>query len=366
VVITNVSLLNFRNFNTLSLNLRENLNIFSGANAQGKTNLLESIYLCATGRSQRTSLLKELIQFGSDSAHIKLTVRAGAANRIDLHLRKNEKKGVAINGVAIKNIGDLFGVLYVVIFSPEDLNLIKSGPADRRRFMDMELCQLSKVYYYEIQQYVKALKQRNNLLKKIESAGGQLRDTLPVWDENLAAHGVKIIEHRKKFIESMSLLAGEKHAAITGGKEKLEIIYKPNVAAEDFAEKLAKNIRRDIQLGSSSIGVHKDDLLFLVNGSDGRVYGSQGQQRTAALSVKLAEIELIKKEKKLLPVLLLDDVMSELDESRQTYLVKKITEVQSLITCTGAEDFLKRAGSANTVFRVINGTIFNEGDRHGS
>ena len=360
MIVKKLSLAGFRNIKNASLGFSGGINILYGKNAQGKTNILESIYICATGRSHRTRFDSRLIDFNGHEAHIKVEIEnMGRQNRIDVHLKKDEKngvKGIAVNGIPIKKSGDLFGTLYCVIFSPEDLQLIKNSPGERRRFIDMELCQLKNVYYYDLGQYYKVLKQRNSLLKKIQK-NYSFRDTVSVWDEQLAAYGMRVIENREKFIKKISRIAGEKHSKITGGAEKLEICYRPNCHAEELLTKTAQNLERDIIFGSTSAGPHKDDIIFTVNGSDVKVYGSQGQQRTAALSAKLAERDIIKEETGTSPVLLLDDVLSELDSARQRFLFESINGVQSVVTCTGIEDIAKNYSGKGGVFFVENGNV---------
>ena len=356
--IETLSVQNFRNFTNLKISLSQGVNIFCGENAQGKTNVLESIYFCATGRSQRTHIDKELIQFNQNFAHIQTIVnRENTYDKIDLHLKKDAKKGIAVNGVPVKKLGELFGVLLVVIFSPEDLYLVKSGPAERRKYIDLELCQLSSIYYYELQNYYKILKQRNNLLKNIQK-NKSLLDSLFVWDTQLVEHGIKIIAHREEFIKRLSSVAENLHDKITCGKEKLQIFYRPSVVAAEFSKRLNKYIERDIFQGSTSIGIHKDDFSFFINGIDAKTYGSQGQQRTASLSTKLAQIEIIKEEKDEYPILLLDDVLSELDESRQRYLIENTFFIQTIITCTDAYDVLKIFKDSVSIYRVENGEVF--------
>jgi len=360
VIIKNVKLLNVRNFNELDINLSRGINIFYGANAQGKTNFLESVYFCATGRSQRANSDKDLIKFGENEAHIQITVEREKkyTDRIDAHIKKETGKGIAVNGIAIKKLSELFGVLFAVIFTPEDLSLVKAGPSERRRFVDIELCQMSAVYYYEIQQYYKILKQRNSLLKNIQK-NKELKETIFVWDEQLCNHGIKIIRHRSDFIHKINIISGKIHNEITDGTEALETIYKPNVTEEDFRDRLKKGLDRDIMLGSTQTGIHKDEISFLINGRDSRSFGSQGQQRTASLSTKLAEISFIHQEKRQNPVLLLDDVFSELDSRRQAQLVERITGVQTILTCTGVEDVLSRFSGRGEVccYNVDNGEI---------
>lgn len=355
-----ISLKNYRNIERLELELKNGVNIFYGSNAQGKTNLLESIYIGATGRSHRTHKDKELIKFDKEEAHIRLEIQNDkVSDRIDIHLKKESKKGIAINNIPINKLGELFGYLNVVIFSPEDLSLIKQGPQERRKFIDMELCQINNIYYYNLSQYYKVLKQRNTLLKKI-SKNPSLKETLFVWDNQLIDFGTKIIETRQVFIEKLNAISKKIHMEITSNKEELEIKYKPSVLASEFKEKLEKNIDKDILYMSTSYGPHKDDVLFFINGINARDFGSQGQQRTVSLSTKLAEINLIEDEKAILPVLLLDDVLSELDKDRQRFLIKNIKKLQVIITCTGVEDVLKNLDEECNIFKVLDGNIFAE------
>lgn len=339
--VENVSLSGFRNYDYLSIGLSERINIVKGDNAQGKTNFLEAVYFCAAGRSKRTHSDRELIQFNRGEAHIQAhIVKNGTRDRIDVHLRKDGSKGIALNGLAVKKVSDMFGALYAVIFSPEDLNLIKEGPAERRKFLDLEICQTNRLYYSELTQYHKILRQRNNLLKTLQKNKGgnsELKETVFAWDAQLVAHGVRIMRLREDFIVKIDEIAGKIHRDITNGKETLSVQYKPSVSQEDFAEKLKRGLERDIQLGSTSYGIHKDDLNFLINGVDARIFGSQGQQRTAALSCKLSEIKFIEEQKAERAVLLLDDVFSELDATRQRYLIENMEGSQTVITCTGAE-----------------------------
>lgn len=352
-----ISLKNYRNISKLDLELKNGVNIFYGQNAQGKTNLLESIYIGATGRSHRTHKDKELIKFGETEAHIKLEVQKETIfDKIDIHLKNESKKGIAINNIPINKLGELFGYLNVVIFSPEDLGLIKQGPQERRKFIDMELCQINNVYYYNLSQYHKVLKQRNSLLKKI-TKNINLKDTLFVWDSQLIDFGIKIIQTRELFIKKLNTISKKIHCDITNNKENLELKYKPSVIIDEFKEKLEKNIDKDILYGTTCYGPHKDDLLFFINGVNARDFGSQGQQRTVSLSTKLAEIQLIEEEKNILPVLLLDDVLSELDKDRQRFLIRNIKNLQVIITCTGVEDILKNLDEEYNVFNVSNGKV---------
>ena len=357
MIIQSLELENFRNYGTLSVHFDSRTNILYGEQAQGKTNILEAVYLSATTKSHKGSKDKDLINFASEEAHIRTyVVKDGLENRVDMHLRKNKSKGIAINGQKIKKAADLLGLLNVVFFSPEDLSIIKNGPSERRRFVDMELCQLDSVYLHNLNHYNKIVNQRNRLLKDLYAKPG-LKDTLFLWDSQLVAFGQKIIERRNTFISQLNEIIYGLHLKLTGGKEELQIVYEPDVLALDFEEKLQKCQERDIRLKQTSIGPHRDDFSFAVGTVDIRKFGSQGQQRTAALSLKLAEIELVKKMTKDVPLLLLDDVLSELDSNRQNYLLNSIGELQTIITCTGLEEFVNNRFEINKVFKVSDGVI---------
>lgn len=357
-----LSLKNFRNLDDLTLELDKGINIFTGENAQGKTNLLESIYFCATGRSHRTHLYKELIRFGEQETYIKLfTNNDSFIDSISVHIKKESNKGIAVNNIPVKKLGELFGILLVVIFSPEDLQLIKAGPSERRKFMDIELCQLNPLYYYELGRYYSVLRQRNNFLKEIRK-DKTFKDTIFVWDEQLVNHGIKIMNYRQSFIKKINVISNKIHSNITNKRECLNIKYKPNTTENDFLIKLNKNIDRDIMQGSTSVGIHKDDLGIFIDGIDVRTYGSQGQQRTASLSTKFAQIELVYQEKRTYPVILLDDVLSELDETRQKFIFKQIENLQTIITCTGIDDIIRKNSHIVNVniYNVQNGTIIKK------
>ena len=356
--IESLELQNFRNYKTLSLQLDRGTNILFGDNAQGKTNILEAVYLGGTTKSHRGSKDREMIRFEQDEAHIRMQVKREAVScRIDMHLKKNKSKGIAINGVPIRKASELFGAVNMVFFSPEDLQIIKEGPGERRRFLDLELCQLSKVYLNQLTNYNKILNQRNKLLKDLAFMP-DLLPTLEVWDEQLASYGGQLILAREEFVEQLNEISVGIHANLTGEKERLELVYEPNVQREQFSLMLKKNRDKDIRFKLSSVGPHRDDLCVKINGIDIRKYGSQGQQRTAALSLKLSEIYLVKRLIHDTPVLLLDDVLSELDGSRQNYLLQSIRDIQTLITCTGLDDFVSHQFNINRVFRVIDGRVF--------
>ena len=334
--IRNVNLTNFRNIKASQLTLGAGLNIFFGDNAQGKTNFLESLYFCATARSHRSHRDRELVMLGEKFCNVSLNVFDGYfENTISFQIEKEFKK-MYLNGLPIRKLGELFGNLMVVIFSPEDLGLVKAGPGIRRRFMDMELCQLYPAYYHNLRMYYKVMKQRNNLLRDI-AANPKLAESLDVWDEQLVEYGCALSLARNKFVEELDEIAKTNQREITGGKEELEISYKQNVENELFLERLLKGRAYDILRKSTSVGPHKDDMEFRINNKCARLYASQGQQRTAALSIKLAQIDLIESKRNVSPVLLLDDLLSELDSSRQKYLLEKTHGLQSIITLTGAE-----------------------------
>ena len=359
MIVESVELKDYRNYEFLDMKFNEHVNIIYGDNAQGKTNILESIYMCSTSKSHRGSKDREIVRFGEDESHIKLNVlKHDMKYRIDMHLKKNKTKGIAVNGIPIKKAVELFGIINIVFFSPEDLNIIKDGPSERRRFMDMELSQLDKIYLSNLVNYNKVLNQRNKLLKDIAFAPSeQLMETLDIWDMQLVKYGKKLIESRERFVEELGVIVAEIHRNLTGGREELMVRYEKNVSADEFERKLQTSRKRDLKVKMSMTGPHRDDLLFEVKGVDIRRFGSQGQQRTAALSLKLAEIELVKRAIKDTPVLLLDDVLSELDSSRQQYLLDSIHDIQTLITCTGIDDFIENKFQLNKVFHVADGVV---------
>lgn len=357
MILKSLSLSDYRNYDSLSLNFDKGINIFYGDNAQGKTNILEAIYLCSTTKSHRGSKDREIIQLQKEESHIRLfTEKDNISHKIDMHLKKNKSKGIAIDGIPIKKSSELLGFINIVFFSPEDLSIIKNGPSERRRFIDLELCQLDKVYLYNLTKYNKIISQRNNLLKQI-SMNRSLLDTLEIWDEQLIACGMELIQAREQFIEQLNTIVYEIHKKLSGGKEELLVKYEPNVTADVFRDKLKKVIERDIQMKMTSVGPHRDDIMFMIKDIDIRKYGSQGQQRTSALSLKLAEIELVRRTIKDEPILLLDDVLSELDRNRQTYLLDSIDNIQTFVTCTGLEEFVNKRITINKTFRVVEGTV---------
>ncbi|WP_434310419.1 DNA replication/repair protein RecF [Hominifimenecus sp. rT4P-3] len=357
MIVKSLELKNYRNYRDLKMEFHVGTNLLYGDNAQGKTNALESIYVCATSKSHKGAKDKEIIRFGEEEAHIKLVVeKKGVPHRIDLHLKKNRTKGVAVNGSPIRRVTELFGILNVVFFAPEDLNIIKNSPAERRRFLDLELCQLDKIYAHHLVNYNKVVIQRNKLLKEMDGRDGWY-ETLDVWDEQMASYGVPLIARRRDFIKELDILVRDIHHALSGGREKIEICYASNVSEDHFIEVLTRERGRDLKMRSSLTGPHRDDLRFLINGVDVRHFGSQGQQRTAALSLKLAEIEIVKQRVKDSPVLLLDDVLSELDGSRQNQLLQRISNIQTIMTGTGLDDFVEHCFHIDKTFHIEDGNI---------
>lgn len=357
MLIKSIALKDFRNYEELYIEFMDGTNILYGDNAQGKTNVLEAVYVSGTTKSHKGNKDKEMIRFHTEESHIRtFVIKNEQEYQIDIHLKRNRSKGIAINQVPIKKAGALFGILNIVFFSPEDLNIIKNGPSERRRFLDLELCQLDRIYLADLANYNKILNQRNKLLKDI-GFQPELKETLSVWDMQLVKYGQRIILRRNEFVEQLKKLAFSIHKSISGEKEELVVSYEPNVKAELFETELERVRERDLRSCQTSIGPHRDDLLFQIGNVDIRKYGSQGQQRTCALSLKLSEIELVKKSIHDTPVLLLDDVLSELDSSRQNYLLNSIHDIQTIITCTGLDEFVKNRFQIDRVFEVQNGQI---------
>ena len=357
--IKSLELNNYRNYDNLSIEFERGTNILYGNNAQGKTNILESIYVASTTKSHRGSKDREIINFEKDEAHIKATViKKDVPIRIDIHLKKNKSKGIAINGIPIRKASELFGVLNVVFFSPEDLNIIKNGPAERRRFIDLELCQLDKIYVHNLVNYNKIVNQRNKLLRDLGfNYDKELISTLDIWDMQLADYGAKIITRRNQFIDEINEIIYGIHRNITNGKEELIVRYEPNITGNNIYEELVRSRDKDLKLKTTSVGPHRDDISFLNKKIDIRKFGSQGQQRTAALSLKLSEIELVKSIIKDTPILLLDDVLSELDSNRQRHLLGNLYNVQTIITCTGLDEFVENRFNIDNIYKVVEGTV---------
>ncbi len=341
--VTKLRLNGYRSYDSLDFSPQRGLNVIFGANAAGKTNVLEAIFFSALGRSHRTARDAELIGHGLSGAYVGVEL-AGLSGRrsIEMKLRCGERKQVFIDRLKAERIGELMGVLNVVMFSPEDLELVKAAPERRRRFMDMELCQLRPAYFFRLQKYNSALKQRGALIKE-SFPNPPHPDMLDMWNEQLARLGGEIMRDRAAFVGELSEIAGDIHGRITAGAERLDISYSPNVefSGEDAAERLyyalSSSTQEDLRRGYATRGPHRDDMGLELNGCGVRIYGSQGQQRTAALSVKLSELTLMKKTKGEPPVLLLDDVLSELDCDRQRALLSSAFDCQCFLTATSLE-----------------------------
>jgi len=336
--VKSLELNNFRNYENLNISFEDGLNVVVGKNAQGKTNMLESIFLCAIGKSPRTSKEKEMLKWDKNKAKVEILVETKKGNKkIEFYIFDNTKKAIKINGFSLKKMGELMGELTCVYFSPDELKLVKDSPAERRKFMDISLSQFDKNYFYELSKYNKILMQRNKLLKETRDKEVLLQ-TLPIWNEQLAVTGSKLIFDRLRFIKTISKFAYNIHKDITSGGEELSLSY-IGITGENDAEikeklmnELEKSAERDIALGFTSVGPHRDDIKIMSNFIDVRSFGSQGQQRTVALSLKLAELEFFNFAFGEYPVLLLDDVLSELDITRQEKLLEHVKNIQCIIT----------------------------------
>ena len=352
MIIKKLQLSNFRNYEGLTIEFSEGVNLLYGDNAKGKTNILEAVFMIATTKSIRGSKDKDMIRFGQEEAHICAFVeKGGIPHKMDIHLRKNKKKGLAVDGIPVKRSAEFLGLLHGIAFSPDDLSMMKEGPELRRRFMDLELCQTDPLYVSNLAGYNRVVAERNDLLKQI-AVKPSLQDTLPVWDAQLIEFGSYLIRARRKFLEKLAPIVEEKHRMLSGDKETLKIAYEPDCTEDSFGIKLAEATDRDLALRFTSVGPHRDDMSLFINGNNVRLYGSQGQQRTAALSLKFAEIELVKNVIRESPILLLDDVLSELDRSRQLQLLSEMQDVQTIVTCTGMEEFVQCRPEGNTIFAV--------------
>lgn len=359
-----INLVNYRNLNSVFLDLSPNLNILTGDNGQGKTNLLESICLMATTSSHRTNIDKELINWEKERAQVNVLVEKKNYNvKLSMILEGSSKK-FKVNNTPLERKYEFMGNLNVVLFSPEDLYLVKGGPSYRRDFINTELSQVSKYYSKLLSEFNHVLQQRNNLLKKIRDYGNKNYDILDIWDEKLVSTGTRIIEKRLEVIEKLQILARLNQRKITNGSENLFLNYECSIGKElnniplIFRKVLEDNREEEIKRGYSLFGPHRDDIVFKVNGIDLRKYGSQGQQRTTALALKLAELEFMKSETGEYPVLLLDDVFSELDEGRKNTLVEIIADrIQTFITTTDINILGNFKNSNFKIFDVNQGDI---------
>lgn len=358
--VKNISLLNYRNYKSLNIQLIKNVNVFVGDNAQGKTNILEAVYYSAFGKSHRTSKDKELISWNKENAYISLLVgKSRLDKKIDINILRDGKKAIKVNNIKVGKIGELFGTFNVVMFSPEDLKVIKESPTIRRRMLDMELSQINSKYYFNLVQYNKILNERNILLKNKMFN----QDILEVYDLQLIEYADYIVLKRLEYINKINLYGSEIHDEITSGKERIEFKYNCTVNIDNFKhnylQKLKSNILKDRERGLTSVGPHRDDFSVFINSIDTKAFGSQGQQRTSILTMKFSSLKIIKEITGEYPVLLLDDVLSELDSSRKRYILGSIGDIQTVITCTGVEDLKDYLDDKVKIFNVSNGQILN-------
>ncbi len=336
--INNLELNNFRNYAYTKTQFNDGLNFIVGANAQGKTNMLEGIYLLSVGKSPKNSKDKQIIRFGATKAKVGVNFSTIAGNKtIEMYLDKSEKKSIKINNLNILKLTELVGTLSVVYFSPDELKLIKEVPEDRRNFLDVSISQFDKTYLYNLMKYNRILKMRNQILKSLDSFDSKV-EQLKLFTPQLIDTAEKIIEKRLKFIENINNIAKNIHKTITL-TENLDITYsyslKENLSIkEDLEKQFEQSIEKEIELGYTTIGPHRDDIIFKINDMDTKHYASQGQQRTVALVVKLSLMEVIREEIGEYPILILDDVLSELDAGRQERLLNMITRYQTFISCT--------------------------------
>ena len=357
MIIKSIELNNFRNYEVANIEFDKNINILYGDNAQGKTNLLEACYYSAISKSFKSNKDKEIIRFGQDYLSIKTIIdKNDREYAIDISINNN-KKTIKVDNVKINKTSDLLGLLNVILFSPEDLNIIKNGPSERRRFFDNEISQIDRIYLSDLINYNKVLNNRNKLLRDI-AFDNSIKDTLDVWDMQLVEYGKKIIKRRREFIDELKYYVKDKHFKISGGKEELIINYEPSIDDMFFEDELINNREKDLKYAQTSVGPHRDDISFKIDGIDIRKFGSQEQKRCSALSLKLSEIDIVSNIIKDKPVLLLDDVLSELDSNRQKFLLESISDIQTIITCTGLDDFVNNRFDVNKVFNIVDGNIF--------
>ena len=352
--IKKIKLTHFRNYDNQEITLSPKINIFYGDNAQGKTNIIESIFLCSIGKSFRTSKEKEMIEFGKDFSNIEVEYeKMDRSGKIKIELQ--EKKNIFLNGIKLTKLSELLGNIHTVIFTPDDINILKGGPQKRRRFLDMMIGQLRPNYVYLLNRYNKTLEQRNNYLKqiKMESKSDEL---LSIWNEKLAEYGEKIYLYRKEFINKIIQKIKKIHKEITNNLEEIEIEYHSDCEdTNKFIEKLNQSQKIDILRGYTTKGIHRDDFSVYINQKLVNIYGSQGQNRTVILSLKLSELQVIYDEVGEYPILLLDDFMSELDEKRRSNFLEYTKNTQVIITCT---DKILISELENKIYKVKKGEIF--------
>ena len=357
--IKELELNNFRNYEELKVSFSKGINIFLGENAQGKTNLLEGIYLNAVARSFKTQRDKELIRFDQDFCKVRSVAHYDDEDHVsEIVISREGAKAVKIDGVKITRSSELLDRLHIIVFSPEDLKIVKDEPGKRRGFINRELCQIRPGYVNDLNTYRRVLRQRNAYLREERPDPA----VLAVWDEELVRSGCRLVRERRKFIEKIDEISRDIHSRISGGKENLQLTYETDIDRQGeeeacFHQLLDDYREKDLQQGSTRKGPHHDDIKISADGIDLRRFGSQGQQRTAALSLKLSEIRLIEEETGQKPVLLLDDVLSELDNDRQKYLISSLGENQMFITTTDLIGSVARSLPEGKVFKIKSGQV---------
>lgn len=368
MIVKNIKLINYRNFSKVNVKLNNNLNIFIGDNAQGKTNLLESIYISSIGRTFRSNKENDLIKFDENFSQVEVSIiKKNLDKKINIKLKKNSKKSIEINQIKLEKNNDLIGILNNVIFTPDDLKLIKGSPSERRRLINIAISQIKPKYKYLLKNYKKVITQRNNLLRKVNDEN---IDVLNIWNNYLINIGSEIIRYREKYFKKLKYNTEKIYSNISGNNEMLTLEYKSllgdinnipiNELKELFNLKLSKNFQNEKFRGLSLVGPHRDDIIIKIDNKECKYFGSQGQQRTAALSLKLAEIEIIHEEIGEYPILLLDDVLSELDNNRKKYLMNYIQKLQTIITSVNDEDLQQLIKLKDKkVFYIKNGIIEN-------
>lgn len=360
--ISELILKNYRNYVSETFEFSPGINIISGANAQGKTNATEAIFYLCTGYSPRVTREKQVINHKAESALIKATAKSLVLGDLSTAIEfSSSGKKITVNGMPASKTGELIGNINAVMFDPQQLKLVQESPEDRRRFLDIALSQMNRKYFYALSQYKKILTQRNNLLKNPERE--IIFETLPVWDEQLATVALTVITARNEFIKQLKPLCEKAHFAITNEKEQLEISYEYKFLGSDddikgqLKQLLYERMEKDVELGYTTVGPHRDDIKIKINGLDARIYGSQGQQRTAALSLKIGELNLFNNRFGEYPLLILDDAMSELDTTRRKCLLSMLEGVQTIITCTDAEKLNFDGGKT---FKIESGAIVRD------
>lgn len=355
--IKTIKLKHFRNYSEALIDLEKGVNIFYGENAQGKTNIIESVYFASMGKSHRGSKDSEIIQWTEHFAKISIYFEKEEIDRkIEVDFKEDLRKQIKINGLKIGKTSELLGTLNSVIFSPDHMKIIKDGPAERRRFIDIILSQTSKKYFYYLTQYNKVMEQRNKLLISIKKEGlNELN--LDVWDNQLVEFGTLLISLREEFVIKINEFSKKIHESITNGLEVLELKYVPSTTVKNMEEDIKHYRKIDILRGFTSKGPHRDEINFYINEKEVKIFGSQGQQRTSLLSLKLAELQYIYHKTGEYPILLLDDVFSELDTGRQNYLIKYIKDIQTIITCTDVGYFKNFDVNSYNILKVNKGII---------